>query len=198
MKALRPLVGRSSVRVVLGLLLVGAGLARAGLGMRAISAEEGPAWFRGHGVSFSYPQNWDRGTLPATNIVEADEMLLWSEAVGLDRLNYAALMALRLPGPLTAADIHSHRSEIGAAIAERLRQKGGELEGDLTSTTMGGLPGFRFRGSALAQTGEGVEARGIMVFRDTTMYFLMCQHTPASAEPIERGCDQIANSFEVS
>jgi hypothetical protein len=157
--------------------------------------------YQGHGVSFEYPAGWQEASKVNVGAgVDPDE--LWRAGVGVGsgprEVSVVMIQAYRLGAPVTAENLAEIKPEAATAVRQLFEQQlSGAMQAGPEELTVGGLPGLRFRGTAIAE-GTPVENTLVFVFDHTTQYFLNCQHTRDKAAEIQRGCDQILRTFKVT
>ena len=157
----------------------------------------GNGTYRAHGVSFHYPVDWDEISIE-TVAGAADE--LWETAVspvaGPNVIDLVSVKAYQVDRPVTAQSLDADLPEHVAAVQQHAEQLGGAVQGGPEQLTMAGLPGLRFQITATV-AGTAIQSTLSFAFDGTTEYFVNCQYTPARAEEIRRGCDQIIRTFSV-
>jgi hypothetical protein len=151
-----------------------------------------PASWSSRGVSFRYPSDWR--TLKRSGSAEGN--VLWSEVIGLDGLNAVTLTAFRIERGVNPSNVASMRPSAARALNDFAQKLDAEVTRRPTRVQAGRLPGFEARSVGTFQ-GEALQRRAILLYRNTTMYFLICQHRgdASAARSIERGCNQILVSF---
>jgi hypothetical protein len=147
------------------------------------------ASFRAHGISFEYPGDWKRMVSATSNIAQASPR--WTAAVGVNGNNLVSIDAYHLAFPVTETNFEQFADELTNRVTKAARDANGRLVGDAETTTLGGLPGFRFR-----IAGDKRENRVVIAFDGTIELLLECRSTEEFREEIGEGCEQILTSFE--
>jgi Tol biopolymer transport system component/uncharacterized RDD family membrane protein YckC len=157
--------------------------------------------YQGHGVSFEYPAGWQEASKVHQVAASGGGNELWGTGVavgtGTNVVNAVIVSAYRLSTPVTAENLADAKAAVTTAVRQLLEQLGGAVQSGPEELTMGGLSGFRFRGTGTHE-GTPIESTLVFAFDGTTEYFLNCQHTKAHAVEVERGCDQIVRTFKVT
>ena len=150
--------------------------------------------FNEHGISFQYPEEWQE--IPGVQFRSSTAgNQVARETIGLDTRNWATIAIYRINVPITAANLANFKDQITASIRDLTRRANGRIEGGPHRVTMGTFPGFRYEISGRSPDGVRVFSRIVLVFDETTEYFLNCQHTAARTEEIQAGCDEIMETF---
>jgi hypothetical protein len=156
----------------------------------------GAQTYRAHGVSFDYPASWREGSPGATvGCCNGDQ--LWSSAVGLDSADSIDVGANRSSPSITAENAGLAIPALDRSVRSFFGQAGGSLQAGPERITMGGMPGFRSRGS-VGSNGSTSEITLVIAFNGTTDYWITCTHTAAKAVEVERACSQVVRTFKTS
>jgi hypothetical protein len=153
------------------------------------ACSDNAASFRAHGVAFEYPGDWQRMDAATSRIAQARPR--WTAAVGVNENNLVSLGAYHLAFPVTRANFEQFAEELTNRVAKVARDTNSRLVGDAETTTLGDLPGFRFRIS-----GAKRENRLVIAFDGTTEFLLECRRTEEFRDEIDEGCEQVVKSFE--
>jgi hypothetical protein len=155
--------------------------------------------FKGHGISFRYPKNWERTAFPGESAQNAGG--LWTEALkprssssGADEI---FVSEYRTPVAITKRNRASYTDEVTSAVSSVATRAGGSLLAGPTMVSMGGLPGYGFRIRAKTRRNLSSESRILLVWNGKSEYYLNCQHDADGryAGEVEHACDQIIRSF---
>jgi len=175
-----------------------------------------PATYNSHGVAFSYPGTWIE--LPVAYEIKIGTPL-WVDTIGpppqitptnpppasgsqppVTNPDVVTLSAAHINVVFTKKNIGRYKKYFAASMAQIAASAHGQVESGPTRVTLGGLPGYAFRMTALSSTGLTVENRMVYLFKRKLEYFVNCAHPqndPMTAE-IESGCDQIMRSFRLT
>ncbi len=161
-------------------------LAVAGLsGCNATSAG-GTRTYRAHDVSSDYPAGWQEGSLgPGFGCCKGQR--LWAAGFGLDSTDSVDVGANRSSPSITAANATLFIPFLDRFVRGSFRHAGGSLHAGPERITMGGMPAFRYHGSARVN-GTAQEVTLIVAFHGTIQYLLTCGHTRATAAEVARAC----------
>jgi uncharacterized RDD family membrane protein YckC len=171
-------------------------LAVVGLVVYRVGSDGDTRTYRGHGVSFDYPGGW-REVETRSGESRGNGEMLWRAAVsGENPLDFVGVVAFRLTAPVPE-DVDAISTEVEQGIRGRFERRGGALEAGPEPTTVGGMAGFRFRGTYTVD-GSPVEDTIILVFDGTAEFQFECLHPAASAAEVGRGCDQVLRTFTVT
>jgi len=146
--------------------------------------------FRGDGYSFSYPGDWEQRETSdepgSADVVIAPEPGVTGISVG----------SFESPQEVTADNIDGLMGEIrsGAEQFFATSVEGTKLEGDLTQTTIGGLPAVTFEGTTTA--GQGIRTREAWIFDGATFYAVNCSSATGNENSVDAACDLVLDSFE--
>jgi uncharacterized RDD family membrane protein YckC len=187
-----PLRNRALAVIPLAVVLVAAiGLAASRGGHPA----EGPQTYRGHGVSFVYPGDWQQENDRLTSNRGAQQ--LWTTSVGpgtpLDAVTVTAYLLTR---EVTAGDIGSVIPELQSLARQLFGQFKGSLQKGPGKSTVGGLPAVLFDGAGTVH-GTRVISTLVFIFDGSTEYYVDCQRTNAQSVNVAHGCVQVVSSFRV-
>jgi len=158
--------------------------------------------YEGHGVSFRYPKSWEPATFTGHNVQNASG--LWTEAFkprsSSSKANMIFISEYRTPVAITKRNRATYSEEVASSVSTVAMRAGGSLLAGPTMVSMGGLPGYAFRISATTRDNLSSQSRILLVWNGKSEYYLNCQHdTTGRYEPeIERACDKIIDSFELS
>lgn len=158
--------------------------------------------YRGHGVSFHYPRDWK--TLTSEGVNAQSSSGLWTEMLGPNASGSTAdivfITEFRTSAPVTDKNLAASANGVTASVARVAQRSGGALLAGPTRASMGNMPGYGFRISAITVHGRKSASRLVIVWNGKTEYFLNCQHlvTGTRAAEIEKGCQMIAGSFKLS
>ena len=125
---------------------------------------------------------WSTAVLPAGSTGGVDAVLIFTYRLNL---------------PVTPEVMDAAEAEFTSLLGQLADQVDGSVTaGPHRFSTAQGLPGLRYE---MAGTIDGIpyESSLILIFDGTTEYFINCQHTASMAAEIQRGCEQIVNSFRV-
>jgi hypothetical protein len=151
--------------------------------------------FHGHGVTFDYPGGWkvlSDLTVPATQSGSS------RDAVGIDASDSVVLVISHVKVPVTPANIATVRQTIAQALSQGAAQTGGIVNEQPSGLTVGGLPGFEMRIRGVRLSGVQVDSRFVVAFKGTTEYLLNCESTPSHSAEVEKGCQQVVDSFKAA
>lgn len=165
--------------LVLGSVLAGA--AACG-GRNGDGSGDGDKTFEGDGYSFTYPADWEE--------FEPDEVIPGAALTTVfapDGSSPGELIFEIGDGgsPVTADNIDEAEEELAGAIQE-------STEGPIRMT-MAGLPALRI----VAHPRSDLTRRITTAFDGATIYIFDCAFTPDIAEDMQRGCDQVEESFRI-
>jgi len=150
--------------------------------------------FRGDSVTFRYPRNWKPVTDPGWNSVGHPTGLA---IIGLDPGSEVAVETFRLDRVVNPADVGSASRDLEEQIARAVQRNGGQVEAGPTPTTLGGSQAFEVRFIAVSLIHGQVRERMIVTFQGSTEYMVACVSPQENASRIERGCDQILDTFSI-
>ena len=185
----------------------------------ARASDQPPNTFKGHGVSFRYPNSWIE--IPATFETQIGTPL-WTESIGpapqptpppdpsqplpsptpqplAAHPALVTLAAFHISIALTPKNIGRYKQYIAATVAQIAAQTHDQVQSGPIRVNLARLPGYRFRLTVQLTDGTTIQSRIVFLFRKKTEYFLNCeypQNDPVAAE-IETGCDQITQSFRL-
>jgi hypothetical protein len=148
--------------------------------------------FQGDGYSFSYPGDWEQRETSdepgSADVVIAPEPGVTGISVG----------SFESPQEVTAANIDDLMGELRSGAEEFFATSvaGTKLEGDLTKTTIGGLPAVTFEGTTTE--GEGIRTREAWIFDGTTFYAVNCSSATGNEDSVDPACDLVLETFRVS
>jgi hypothetical protein len=163
-------------------------------GCNATSAG-GTRTYRAHAVSFGYPAGWQEGSLgPGFGCCKGQR--LWADGFGLDT-DSVDVGANRSSPSITAANATLFIPFLDRFVRGFFRHAGGSLHAGPERITMGGMPAFRYHGSARVN-GTAQEVTLIVAFYGTTQYRRTCGHTRATAAEVARACAQVMRSITAS
>lgn len=184
MRSHRPQLVRSSVLVaMLGVVL---SLSACGKGTNHIDSA---------GVSFDYPGDWHRLSSAAATPSGSTASRI---GVGIDQDNAAVLVVTHLSKPVTAQDFQQTEAALIQIIGQGAQRRGGTLSSP-APFTLAGIPAFSLEIDGVrGPTGRVVSSRLVVALRGKTEYFLNCEHTTDHADEVDKGCDQIVQTFNVS
>jgi hypothetical protein len=156
----------------------------------------GDKTFEGDGYSFTYPGEWDEleGEARFSQPGQQTTSVYFGPTEGA---NVLGLDAGRVGVSITEANVDEITDQFAAELDQVFRQAQGRITEGPTRLTVGGLPALRFEGSALNPDDVRVLSQVTAVFDGVTQYFLNCQFTPERAEEMQRGCEQVVESFQV-
>lgn len=165
----------------------------AGGGRQGAETEAEEKTFEGDGYSFSYPAAWTGGEeageagggLPTVAVIPVRE--------GTDGVY---LTVGSNPRPVTADNFERIRDEYVDFYESFIAQDQGRLTSEPTRATLDGLPALRFEGTVVTAHGDTARFRATTAFDGPTFYYINCQFVPGG-EDVERGCDQVLQSFQV-
>jgi uncharacterized RDD family membrane protein YckC len=155
----------------------------------------GPQTYRGHGVSFVYPGNWQlQDRLQSSN---RGAQQLWSTSVGpgtpLDAVTVTGYLLNRRVG---AGDLGGVVPELQSLVRGMFGQMKGSLQRGPAKTTVGGLPAVLFDGAGTIN-GNRIVSTLVFVFDGNTEYYINCQRTNAHYADVAHGCVQVVSTFRV-
>jgi hypothetical protein len=173
-------------------------LAAAALAVSSALGAPGDATYRRHGVSFRYPSSWYL-TRPIGATAQTGTAL-WSQWLGPTKalsVDLVIVAAYHTTVAITPATLHRYRPLVAASVRQLAASSRGQVVAGPTTTRMGGMPGYRFRMTAIAPDGSPVSSRLIFAWKGHTEYFLNCQHAVLGARrpAVEAACDRIVASF---
>jgi PsbP len=183
------------VKVTLVAFLLAAALV-ASAGCGGGGSGDGDKTYEGDAFSFTYPQEWDEreGEARFTRPGQQATSVYFGPAEGA---NVLGLDVGRVGVSITEANVDEISDQFAAELDQTFRQAQGGITKGPTRLTVGGLPALRFEGSSLNPDDVRVRSQVTAVFNGVTQYFLNCQFTPEGAEEMQRGCDQVVESFQV-
>jgi hypothetical protein len=154
--------------------------------------------FNGHGVFFRYPNGWRQ--IEPKGLSKRGLWTAMVEPSNSSGADIAFLTEYRNPRAVTKKNLAAQAPGITSIVAGVARQAGGALLSGPTPTTMGGLPGYGFRISAVASEKRPSSSRLVLVWKGKAEYFLNCQYLTKGVlgGEIERGCKTIITSFRLS
>jgi hypothetical protein len=152
--------------------------------------------FADDGYSFSYPANWEEHN-PAVRF-EGGATPTSETYIGLSNTDLLGVLANKGPVSITDSNLDSYIPDLATLAFEIFTANGGDLLRGPERVTVGGLPGLRSIGWLLNIDDVRVESRFTWLFDRTTQYSMNCQYTPAHAEEMKRGCDQVERTFQVT
>jgi uncharacterized RDD family membrane protein YckC len=187
-----PSRNRALAAIPLAVVLVAAiGLAAS----RGGHPDGGPQTYRGHGVSFVYPGDWQLENLQQTSNKGAQQ--LWTTSLGPGtRLDAVTVTAYLLTREVTAADIGSVIPELQSLARQFFGQIKGSVQKGPGKSTVGGLPAVLFDGAGTVG-GTRVVSTLVFIFDGGTEYYIDCQRTNAQSVNVAHGCVQVVSSFRV-
>jgi hypothetical protein len=176
-----------------------------------------PAVFGGHGVTFTYPLQWEH--IDGQFAIQVGRPL-WNEFFAPPAptapppdpaqpapttpspsplYDVVAVSAFKLPFSIPKKQVPRYKASLQAAVAQLARQGGGSLQRPGTRVVLGGLPGYRFEITMAGSAGETLASRIVIVFRKNVEYFFNCQSLQGGVleTEISSGCDQVTRSFRV-
>jgi hypothetical protein len=158
--------------------------------------KKGDHVYIGNGVSFRFPHEWK--TIKPQGLKGRG---LWTVMVAppdTSGTDIAFVTEYRTPTTITKKNLASKKPGITSTVAGVARQAGGALRSGPTPITMGGLPGYGFRISAMVERRPST-SRLVLVWKSKTEYFLNCQHLTKGilGAEVERGCRMIIASFKL-
>jgi len=142
-----------------------------------------------HGVSFEYPNNWQR--LDPTAIRSSGNVLC-TDVVGIKDETDAVVQVFAMAEPVT--DVHD--PALVAQIQGLLATAGYAISGGPDEITLGGLPAIRLL-TTFSVGGKDYEGAVVAAFASTKEYWLNCEWTVDAAAAGARGCDQIVTTFTI-
>jgi uncharacterized RDD family membrane protein YckC len=148
-----------------------------------------------HGVSFQHPAGWRQETARAR---AGGTSLLCRTVLFTGPPDAIVIEANPLPGPVTARYLSANTSLLKRLGRQLLAQIGGVLQAGPRKITIGGLPGVEFRGTGRSFSGTRIHATIVLAYHGSTQYSVTCQYSPRHAAQVQRGCDQILRTFQVS
>jgi hypothetical protein len=155
--------------------------------------------FNAHGVTFAYPGGWEPiAALSVAPSPAGSPAASSRDAVGLDPTNAVILVITHVKVPVTEANLGQVQGTIVSAIAQGAQRSGGTVAQGPDPAHMGGLPGFDVRIQAVQVGGRAVSSRLIVAFDGATEYLLNCQAAADHASEMDRGCQQVIDSFSVA
>jgi hypothetical protein len=164
--------------LVLGSLVAGAAACGGGNGN---ASGDGDKTFEGDGYSLTYPAEWEE--------YEPDEVppeVVFTTVFAPPTGESALIFEISDGGsPVTADNIDEAEEDLAGAIQE-------STEGPI-QLTMAGLPALRI----VAHPRSDLTRRITTAFDGATIYIFDCAFTPDQAEEMQRGCDQVEESFQI-
>ncbi|HYT29222.1 MAG TPA: hypothetical protein VEN82_00450 [Actinomycetota bacterium] len=155
----------------------------------------GTSTFNAHGVSFDYPGGWkalSALTVPATQSGSS------RDAVGIDPSDSVVLVISQVKVPVTPANISAVQQTIAQALSQGASRTGGIVSEQPSALTVDGLPGFQMRIRGVRLAGVQVDSRFVVAFKGSTEYLFNCESTPSHTDEVEKGCQQVIDSFKVA
>jgi hypothetical protein len=173
-------------------------LAAGALAVGPALGASGDATYRGHGVSFRYPSSWYL-THPVGATAQTGTAL-WTQWLGPTQslsVDLVIVAAYHTTIAITPATLQRYRPVVATAVRQLAASSRGRVVSGPALIRMGGLPGYRFRMTAIAPDGSPVSSRLVLAWKSHTEYFLNCQHSVIGARraSVEGACDRIAASF---
>jgi hypothetical protein len=154
--------------------------------------------YRGHGVSFTIPDNWSR--LSKTTTKAETGNVIWSEGFSPgSSVDLVGVTAYATKIAITKKNVDNNAPKVAAAIRSLLEPAGGRLLDQPKSTAIGEMAGYRLQTTFPGQDGETLQSNVLMVWKGHTEYFISCQYQTNGSRKaeIERGCKTITSSFKV-
>jgi hypothetical protein len=154
-----------------------------------------PRSFSTHGVSFEYPGNWEHsdegleGSLLPAGILWRDSFVAGAGSVVL-------IVGIRLPQPVTPADIDREERAFEREIERGFRREGSRIVMPAARATLGSLAGFELTVSPVGN-GQSREIHVVLGISGSTMYGVYCSSTVDSRAAMLDGCAGIVRSFRV-
>lgn len=145
-------------------------------------SEGGDKTFEGDGYSFTYPAEWEEYEFDEVNPGAALTTVFAPDASPSGELIFEVSDG---GSPVTADNIDEAEEDLAGAIQE-------STEGPF-QLTMAGLPALRI----VAHPRSDLTRRITTAFDGATLYLFDCAFTPERAEEMQRGCDQVEESFQV-
>jgi hypothetical protein len=113
--------------------------------------------YRGHGVSFQYPDTW-RELSSVTSQPEGGAEKRWKVAVGPGGPNLAGIDVYDLTTAVTADNINEAETEVAALLRQSYEEQlGGTVKSGPDRITVAGRPGFRLRSTITDDGGAKIE-----------------------------------------
>jgi len=160
-----------------------------------VACGKGQAHFDGNGISFDYPSNWHviEGIQPAPSASGPTRM-----QVGFDQNNAAVVVITHLSKPVTAQDFQQTEGALIQVIQQGAQRRGGTLSSP-SPTTLGGLAAFTITVSGVREpTGAVVSSRLVVAIQGATEYFVNCEYTADHVDDIQKGCDVVVQTFQIT
>jgi uncharacterized RDD family membrane protein YckC len=148
-----------------------------------------------HGVSFQYPAGWRQETV---RVRAGGTNLLCRTGLFIGSSDAIIIEAHPLTGPVTARYLGTIAPLLKRLGRRLFAQIGGVLQAGPRKISIGGLPGVEFRGTGHAFNGTRIHSTIVLAYHGRTEYAVNCQYTRQHAAQIQRGCDQILRTFQVS
>lgn len=142
---------------------------------------DGDKTFEREDISFTYPGEWEELD-PGEGAPGAIFDTAFGPQEGLDGLIFEINDA---GTPVTEGNIDAVVEDVAGGIQE-------STEGP-TRLTVAGLPAMRI----VSHPQSDLTRRITMVFDGATAYIFNCGFTPPRAEEMQRGCDQVEESFQI-
>jgi hypothetical protein len=141
---------------------------------------------------FDHPPEWtalERVELPNAGDAKAD-------TVGLDRGDWVAVIHDRLAQPLTAGELAGAPRRLRATYGAAMERAGVRLLGEATVTRLRGYDALEYAVAFAADDGTPLRTRVVALFRGVESFTVGCQSSPAHADEIGAGCDQVLDTLE--
>jgi hypothetical protein len=161
----------------------------------ASNDDEAVQTYRGNGVSFDYPAGWVDVGSQFSAYGGADQ--LWDTTIIISNVDLVIIAAYRLNMPVTAENLDLAKAEFEEIVRQGFEQLDGTLQAGPEEITVDGKPGLRFRGTGIVD-GTPIQSTLVYILDGTTEYSINCQFTPARAEEIDQGCEEIVRTFKVN
>jgi hypothetical protein len=163
--------------------------------LMAACSPSGPT-FDERGISFRYPAAWHR--VPEIATSGGATSPLFSDNVGLDRLDAAIVALNHVNVPITTSNISQFAAQLRTGVERVARDQGGQVTQDATTITVDGLPGLQIAVAGIRTAGTPVDSTLTLVFKGSSEYFINCQHTSSHATEIANGCQQIIETLKIA
>jgi uncharacterized RDD family membrane protein YckC len=153
------------------------------------ASDGGTKTYRSHGVSFDYPAGWTEA-----NAQSEEANALWGRSFAAGEYDAALVGAYQLDASVTAQNLDLVMPDLEEAVRQFAEQSGGTVRAGPGYSSVAGKPAVRYEATGTVD-GTPYEITLQYIFDGTTQYYVNCQHTDERADEIERGCEQIVQTF---
>ena len=155
--------------------------------------------YKGHGISFRYPKNWQPAKFTGLSAKNASG--LWTVAFkpgsSPSRADLVFMSEYRTPVAITKRNRATFTAQVTSSVSDVATRAGGSLLAGPTMVSLGGLLGYGFRIRAKTRGNLSSESRILLVWNGKSEYYLNCQHEAGGQHTaeVEHACDMVIRSF---